>query len=106
MTGAIGLVRGKQTEAANLIIHRIPDVQRILDDLPRGLERHAAGFVGNTAGGLVVALEDWLTVASQLPQILDEYARALAEVDRTAAAADAAGAAGLQSAPGSTLNMR
>jgi hypothetical protein len=41
-----------------------------------------------------------------LPQILAQYAAALAEVDRTAAAADAKGATVLGAAPsGSGLNM-
>ena len=55
---------------------------------------------------LTTALADWLTAASELPQILAQYAAALAEVDRTAAAADAKGATVLGAAPsGSGLNM-
>lgn len=105
--GKIGLVPGKQTEAANLILHRLPDVQKILDSIPATVEQEAGGFVGNSAAGLVVALSDWLTVAGQLPQVLAQYAGALAEVDRTAAAADQRGADALQASPdGSGLNMR
>lgn len=106
MGGRIGLVKGKQTEAAQVIIDHLPQVQRILDSIPKVIEEQAAGFDGNSSGGLTIALADWLTVAGQLPQILAEYARALADVDRLAAAADAQGATTLGSAPGgSGLNL-
>ncbi len=107
MGGSMGLVLGQQTEAANLIIGRLPGVQGILDGIPTAVTDQASGFVGGAAAGLANALGDWLQAAGDLPKILSDYAMALAEVDRTAAASDAAGAAGLSAAPGSSgLNLK
>ncbi len=106
MSGSIGLVQGKQTQAANLIIDRLPTIDQAIRGIADTVSAESAGFAGNAAAGLTTALADWLTSASELPQILAQYAAALAEVDRTAAAADAKGATVLGAAPsGSGLNM-
>lgn len=79
---------GAQTRAAERLRDAVEPLQTTLTDLVTTIEGAADGFRGASAGGLVEALQEWLTVARDLSPVLDGYASRLTQVDVSNAGAD------------------
>lgn len=100
---------GAQTQAARLIVDRLPEIDATLQGLATTVEGQAAGFKGGSAVALVEALRGWFDAAQKVTPLLGDYAASLAAVDRTVSQADRRGTQGLSTAytggESSGLNM-
>lgn len=107
MGDAMRLELGAQTQAARLIVDRLPEIDGVLKGLASTVEAQAAGFKGGSSAALVEALRGWFTAAQKVTPLLGDYAASLAAVDEAVSQADRRGTSGLSTAytGASGLNM-
>lgn len=87
----IELEPAQLTQAAQHLGSRIPDVVKVMTTMSKTLEDNSEALVGGAGVEMANALNAWATTAAKLPQVLGNYATALAEAAATARSQDMAG---------------
>jgi len=78
----IELTIGRQSTAAQTVQDSVTTLNEYLRDLSDGVQASEAGFRGSAAAGFGEALGAWFEAAAKLGPALEQYAVALATVDK------------------------